>query len=286
MRRVAIAVAAVVLIGWALVPLARGLLWLGRGASPQAGAVGIPRETVTFPAADDVRLSGSFFPAPGAKAVVVLVHGFKNTQADMFAHAEFLHAAGYAVLTYDSRGCGASDGVFGVGATEVRDVVGAVNYVHGRGFTRIGVLGVSLGAGDALLAAARDPEIAAVVADSAWADEEVQVDRMRTLSVGPVRLPLIPYELPLVNTLVGGRLEDARPRDEVVRIAPRPVLFIHSADDQNATTPLADARAMFASAGEPKDMWIAPRGGHAGAFGADPDEYVHRVTDFLARALG
>lgn len=285
-RRLAIGLAAVVLIGWALVPLVRGLLLVGRGASPSPVVVDMPREIVTFNAADDIRLSGSFFPASGAKAAVVLVHGFKNTQADMLAHAEFLHAAGYAVLTYDSRGCGASDGIFGVGATEVRDVVGAVNYVHDRGFTRIAVLGVSLGAGDALLAAARDPDIGAVVADSAWADERVQIDRMLTLAVGPLRIPLVPYEPALIDTLVGGRLEDARPRDEVVRIAPRPVLFIHSADDQNATTSLEDARLMFASAGDPKEMWIAPSGGHAGAFGANRQEYVRRVTDFLARALG
>jgi alpha-beta hydrolase superfamily lysophospholipase len=255
------------------------------GASVGVATPGMSREDVTFTASDGVRLSGTYLPVDGARAAVVLVHGFKNTRADMLDHARFLHDSGYTSLIYDSRGCGASDGTFGVGATEDRDIVGAVSFLSARGADRIAVLGVSLGAGDALLAAARDPRIGAVIADSSWADERVQLQRMSAVNVGPLSLPVLPYEADLVDMLAGGRLEDARPGDEIVRIAPRPLLLIHSADDRNATTPLDDARALFARAGDPKEMWIAPRGGHAGAFGANRDEYVRRVLDFLGRAF-
>jgi fermentation-respiration switch protein FrsA (DUF1100 family) len=71
----------------------------------------------------------------------------------------------------------------------------------------------------------------------------------------------------------------------IARIAPRPILLIHSADDDNATTPVEGARKLFAAAGEPKDLWIAPRGGHVGAINAFPAEYRARVLDFLAVAL-
>ena len=285
-RRVIAAAAAVLILAWALVPAGRGFLLVGRGpALPTSPLIDLPHEAVSFAASDGVRLAGTLFPVSTARAAIILVHGFKNTRADMYAHAMFLDEAGYAVLVYDSRGCGDSDGVFGVGATEDRDVVGAASYLRSRGFARVGVLGVSLGAGDALLAAARDPGIAAVIADSSWADERVQLDRMSAVQAGPIAMPLLPYEPALVDALIGGRLEDARPRDVIARIAPRPVLFIHSADDQNVTTPLADAQAMFAAAGQPKDMWIAPRGGHAGAFGANREEYVHRVLAFLDGAF-
>ena len=53
-----------------------------------------------------LNVSGTFVPAEGAHATVVLVHGFKNTRAEMVDYARFLHDAGYAVLLYDSRGCG------------------------------------------------------------------------------------------------------------------------------------------------------------------------------------
>ncbi len=286
-RLVAFAVALAVL-AWAAIPLARALLLVQRGTqTPRESALAIvaAHEDVTFSATDGVTLRGTFFPNDGAAAAIVLVHGFKDTRDDMLDYARFLLDAGYGVLAYDSRGCGASDGVFGVGATEDRDVRGAVSLLRDRGVSRVGVLGVSLGAGDALLAAARDPRIDAVVADSSWADERVQLERMATLSVGPARVALLPYEPALVDALVGARLEDARPRDEVARIAPRPVLLIHSADDRNATTPLGDAEQLLAAAGEPKELWIAPRGGHAGALGAQRDEYVRRVTAFLRASL-
>jgi len=71
----------------------------------------------------------------------------------------------------------------------------------------------------------------------------------------------------------------------ISKIAPRPILLIHSADDDNATTPVEGARQLFAAAGEPKELWVAPRGGHVGAINAFPDEYRARVVAFLRAGL-
>lgn len=287
--RLVASAAIVVVIAWALVPLARGLLLVQRATPPlpeRAYSIAAPHEDITFAAADGVMLRGTYLPVDAARAAVILVHGFKNTRADMVGYAAFLLDAGYSVLLYDSRGCGESGGTFGVGATEDRDVRGAVSALKERGVLRIGVLGVSLGAGDALLAAARDTRIDAVVADSSWADESVQLDRMSHLAVGPLSVPLLPYEPALVDALAGGRLEDARPREEIAHIAPRPLLLVHSADDANATTPLAGAELLLRNAGGPKELWIAPRGGHAGAHEAQRDEYERRVLAFFGSAFG
>jgi fermentation-respiration switch protein FrsA (DUF1100 family) len=64
------------------------------------------------------------------------------------------------------------------------------------------------------------------------------------------------------------------------------VLFIHSADDTNTTTPLSGERALYVAAGSPKVEWIAPSGGHAGSFNAHPDEYQRRTFDFFRAYLG
>ena len=285
MRRVAATVAALVVLGWALVPMARAFLLVQRGAPGRP--IDMPHADVVFTSEDGVPLHGTYVAMANARGTIVLVHGFKNTLADMSDYAAFLHDAGYAVFLYDSRGCGASGGTFGVGAAEDRDVIGAVTELKSGRYpyaTHLAVLGVSLGAGDAILAAARDPRIDAVIADSAWPDESVQLDRMTSLRMGPLAIPLLPYEPGLVDSAAGARLEDARPREVVAKIA-RPLLLIHSADDQNATTPLAGAEDMYSSAGDPKELWIAPRGGHAGAFAAQPDEYRRRVLTFLERAF-
>ena len=89
-----------------------------------------------------------------------------------------------------------------------------------------------------------------------------------------------------MNLFVGADVTKARPLDAIARISPRPILLIHSADDENATTPLEGAQKLFAAAGDPKELWVAPRGGHVGAINAFPDEYRARVVAFLRAALG
>ncbi|HEY7983006.1 MAG TPA: alpha/beta fold hydrolase [Ktedonobacterales bacterium] len=292
-RRGALLALAVLLLAWAALPAARAVLlvghWSPRG-SPDATQAGIPVQPVTFAAADGVRLAGWFALASPAAPTVVLVHGFKGARAGMLPWARFLFAAGYNVLLYDSRGCGQSAGwAIALGAREADDVIGAVRYIRGRGDLTsrvVGALGVSLGAGEALLAAAREPGLAAVVADSAWTDERPQLDRMGAVPAGPLALPVLPYEPALVDALIGARLEATQPLRVIARIAPRAVLLIHSADDGNATTPLAGERALFAAAGAPKAEWIAPSGGHAGALHAHPAEYQAHVLAFFAAYLG
>jgi len=88
-----------------------------------------------------------------------------------------------------------------------------------------------------------------------------------------------------VNAMVGADVARARPLEAIARIAPRPILLIHSADDDNATTPVEGARRLFAAAGEPKELWVAPRGGHVGAINAFPEEYRARVLAFFRDAL-
>ena len=287
-RRLLLIALGLVVIAWALVPAARGALLVRHGGSPfSANMSGYPAEQVSFAASDGVRLSGTLVPAPAAAGTVILVHGFKSGRGEMLDWLAFLHPT-YSVLLYDGRGVGSSDGVFGVGATEDRDILGAVDFIQRRraaGWDRVAVLGISLGAGDAILAGARDERIRAVVADSPWIDEFVQLERMGSLPIGPVAVPLLPYEPALVDALLGGRLEDARLVTVVDKIAPRSLLLIHSLDDGNATTPVGASDRLFHLAGEPKELWLVPSGGHVGAIHVQPEEYRRRVLAFLAEAL-
>jgi dipeptidyl aminopeptidase/acylaminoacyl peptidase len=205
----------------------------------------------------------------------------------MLPWARFLHAAGYNVLLFDMRGCGTRDESFiGLGATEPDDVSLAVSLAGATFQTaRIAVLGISLGAGVALLAAGQDPAISAVIADSAWTDQDFTLGRLAHQDLGPVRVPLVPYGTAAVNAMVGADATKARPLDVVGLISPRPVLLIHSADDDNATTPLEGARRLYEAARQPKQLWVADRGGHIGAINAFPDEYRAYVLGFLRDAF-
>jgi fermentation-respiration switch protein FrsA (DUF1100 family) len=292
-RAALLIIPALILLAWATAPAVRAVTLVGTRPvrpAPDAATAGLPVRDVRFMASDGVHLAGWLALRSSDAPTIILVHGFKGSRVGMLAYARYLYTAGYNVLLYDSRGCAQSDGWnIGLGATETDDLIGAARYLAGLTdlkVKRFGALGVSLGAGTVLLAAAREPSLAAVVADSAWADEQPQLDRMGSVPIGPLAVPVLPYEAALVNALIGADLSATRPLAVVGSIAPRAVMFIHSADDTNITTPLAGEQALYTAAGSPKSEWIAPSGGHAGALNAHPDEYQRRTLDFFRAYLG
>lgn len=112
--------------------------------------------------------------APAASApAVLLVHGWESARDRTLPNALILHAIGLHVLTIDVRGHGANPpeelpltaGEFG------EDALAGVHALLARpDVTAVGILGHSMGAIGALLAAAAEPRVAAVVAASTPAD--------------------------------------------------------------------------------------------------------------------
>ena len=286
MRRILAAILIAIVLAWLAAPVARAYALVVGHPSAVRPPVDLTVEDITFGPVE-ARLAGWLVRGkPGAPAVV-LAHGFKASREEMVPWARFLHDAGYNVLLFDTRACGQSGGAtVGLGAIEAQNIELAVRSAKDAFATsRIGVLGISLSAGAAILAAADDLEISAVVADSAWTDQDLQLSRLSFIPVGTLRIPLPPFGVAAVNAMAGTDVTKARPIDAIARIAPRPLFLIHSADDENATTTVDGARRLFDAAGEPKQIWIAPRGGHVGAINAFPDEYRSRVLAFLEGAL-
>ena len=127
-----------------------------------------------------VVIDASFFTPPGRGRLpaVLLAHGFGETKDAVRPQAEDLARAGFAVLTWSARGFGASTGQIGLDSPdyEVKDVEQLVSWLARQprvlldhpGDPRVGIAGASYGGGIALLAAAYDHRIDAVVAQSTW----------------------------------------------------------------------------------------------------------------------
>ena len=280
----------ILIVLWVGIPVARAgaLVITNPFRSPSAHPAGLPAERVHFLATDGVKIAGWLVGSSPTAPVIILVPGFKAGSTSMVPYARFLYKDGFNALLYDSRGMGGSGGSFTLGLREVNDVWGAVAYLDRRPHLsrRYGLLGVSLGAGVAIGAAAGSPRLAAIVADSAYTDQERTVDRLDSLVFGALHVPLAPIGPWAVDRLIGSSLERFSPLRVVSHLSPRPLLLIHSRHDANPTTPLAGARALRAAAGPHASLWIAPRGGHAGALAAQPAEYTRRVLAFFRRWLG
>ncbi len=246
---------------------------------------------VRFAARDGLAtIAASYLPVPRSagptKGAVVFVHGKDSCRGDELKGntaelAARFNEAGLAVLMIDLRGHGHSSRArLTYGQRERFDVLGAVDWLRAQGHTRLGVLGASMGAASTLLAAADEPAIRAVVADSAFCDFGQMIERQyRRLS----HLPgfVLPGALAIGRALTGVALRRVRPLDAAARLAGRPCLLIHSAGDR--FIPAVDAeRLAAASRGE---LWITPSQGHIGSYRAQPAAYTERVLGFFAQHL-
>ena len=247
--------------------------------------IGLPTEDVTFTTDDGVRIAGWWLDDPAADTVVICCHGHRGNKADMLGIGPGLHRKGHSVLLFDFRGNGTSgDGPQSLAHHEQRDLRAAVDWVQARRpGARIAVVGFSLGASTALLAAAVDPRIEALVVDSPFSTmSEVIAANYRRYRLPSE--PLLPVA-DLVNRLrYGYRFAQVRPLEMIGAIAPRPILLLHGTEDR--IIPYEHA-VQLADAAAPGTVQLVTFDGadHCGGYFADRPAYIDRVADFLTRSL-
>lgn len=250
---------------------------------------GLPAEDVSFLSRDGTRLSGWFIPAPraGPAPAAVLSHGWARSRCELLPHANFLHHAGFAVLMFDYRHRGESDGgEITMGLREQDDLLGALDLLSARPeveHERIAAFGMSMGGAITILVAARDRRIRALAAEAPF-------DTFDTLMARGIRhygrLPSFPFS-PIAKWLLErrlqGRLDAIAPADVVASLSPRPVMII--ADERDELIGADAAERVFQGAEEPKQFWLIGGASHARGWQAGREEYERRVLAFFREAL-
>ncbi len=253
------------------------------GSPATPADIGLEYEPVRFTTDDGVTLSGWLVPAAReTRTAVVVLHGFTgNRLAELAAFVPWLHER-HHVLQFDFRGHGESGpGWVTLGSHERRDVAAAVDFLRSRGLGPIALFGVSMGAAIAIVAAP-DLPVAAVVADSAFAELHHPIgNRMREVG----------YPLPGLGSRAIVAAAAVRTRSRlpgairyVARLAPRALLVIAPKEDQLISW--RQGLRLYEAAGEPKELLVVDGAGHAEAYAVEPETYRRRVLDFLERHLG
>jgi alpha-beta hydrolase superfamily lysophospholipase len=265
-------------------------------------------EVVRFRSFDGVSLRGMHLATPrrdACKGTIVFCHEFKS---DMYSCARYtrpLIEAGFDVFTFDFRGHGDSSctpeyrPLQWPSDKEVGDVLGACAYVQsvlqaeGRS-PKIGLFGISRGAGVALLAAANDPNVKAVVCDGAFSTAETLAALMKRWAYifATVRLVYENHPEAFWRFLVWLLMHFAQPRvhrqfpsvRKALRgMSPRPVLFIHGQRDSYIRTD--QAKLLFDSAPSPKYLWIVQDAKHNQSVITEPRQYAARTIAFFRKHL-
>src|SRR4051812_39765632 len=241
-------------------------------------------ENVRFNATDGVSLAGWFVPRTGATRAAILLHGHGSHRRQMLARAKLLNAHGYAVLLYDARAHGESDGDrVSIGWFEKRDLLGALDYLRSRGFREFGLLGASQGGATIALAAAELRDVKWVVLEGVYPTLRDAVDRrFRRFFAIPGWLGAM-CMVPFAEWRLGISIDDVAPIAHIAEFR-CPVFILHGENDRN-TLP-ASAQAMFARARVPKSIWLVPGAAHVDLYGFAKADYEKRLLDFIASATG
>lgn len=254
------------------------------GAAEITDADGSLIPQIRIRTADGLALAAWHLPSQNG-ATVILQHGYRAGAAQMLPVGRMLAGHGYGILWLDFRGHGQSGGgevTFGL--REVMDTRSAVDYLAGLPDSGpIGVLGNSMGGATAILAAAEDGRIRAIVAEGSFAELEDEVGVGIRIQASLPAWPLSHIFIACAERQTGFRIEEISPARAIGKISPRPVLILQGGSDERI--PVDSGQRLCDAAGEPKDLWISPEAGHVAIFRTSPGEYERRVVAFFDRHL-
>ncbi len=216
--------------------------------SASLAQLGLTGREVRLPTQRGKHLFGWLLPGndQAATPAVIVLHGWGANAEMMLPLARPLQAAGMTVLLIDSRNHGNSDAdTFSSMPRFAEDLDAAIDWLKRQPVAipeRIAVVGHSVGAAAALLAASRRHDLAGVISLAAFAHPATMMRRWLAAKGLPY-LPLGWYVLQYVQHVIGHRFDTIAPLNTITRVT-CPVLLVHGADD--STVPVNDAHALFA----------------------------------------
>ncbi|HEX3500565.1 MAG TPA: alpha/beta hydrolase [Stellaceae bacterium] len=223
--------------------LQRSLLYFPDTVRPDPKRLGLASlGEVEIVTGDGLRLLAWYAPPEIDRPVLVYFHGNGGNIADRGDRLRRFVAARFGVLLVEYRGYGGNPGRPSEQGLYA-DARAALDFIGAQGITanRIILFGESLGTGIAVRMASERP-VALLLLEAPYAS---------IAAVARWHYPFLPVDWLLTDRF------DALSRIGAVR---SPILVMQGGRD--TVVPIASGQALFAAAPEPKEIWVAPDGGH------------------------
>lgn len=225
------------------------------------------------------------------------IHGIRASRLNALRTVPATLAAGYTslVVTYrgDPEGPAMPGDAATLGLTEWRDVDAAIAYALEHGARQIVLVGWSMGAGIAMLAAERSPHRSAI-AGAVLISPALEWRQTITRSAARMHLPL-----PRACARLAQAFLSRQPLSRVVGLSEPidfqaldwttpgririPTLIIHSPGDR--TVPIEVSRQVADANPSTVDLYVAPTADHAWEYNVDPDGFTQRIHDWLVERI-
>lgn len=250
----------------------------------------MPREKrITFFNPRGQRLAGILHhPASQPDIAVILCHGMESSKESekIVTLSRQLADRGILALRFDFAGSGESEGKFEeiTYSGEVEDLRAAYDFVLHYKPKKIGVLGSSMGGTVALLFAAEEKNVAALVTIAAPVHPERFSERLSTPEETEQwrAQGFTQYHGRRLNVSL---LDDVEKLDvaKTARKISCPVLIIHG--DKDDIVPVEEGRELFAALAGPKRLWIIEGSGHRLTEPAHLQKTLAESIDWLTQNL-
>jgi pimeloyl-ACP methyl ester carboxylesterase len=245
---------------------------------------GLPWREVQISTVRNKTLFGWYIAAGENAPALAILHGWGGNAEMMLPLAKPLHEAGYALLFFDARSHGSSDGDnFASLPRFAEDLEHAADWLRSQAevdASRIAVVGHSVGAGAALLLASRRQDLRAVVSLAAFAHPAAMMRRWLKSKRIPY-WPLGAYILAYVQHVIGYRFDDIAP-SHTIRAVTCPVLLAHGTEDE--MVPVSEAQEIYANRRSDQVRLLLMPGSHD-EYG-DIERHIETVIRFLDCAVG
>ncbi len=252
---------------------------------PASASSFVPTTAHLLTAPDGTSHEVWLFEVPSPRALLLCCHGYHAARDQVSGLAAGLQARGYEALLVELRGHGNRPGPCTLGVAEAVDALEALRWAKSRrpnvGLP-VGVVGFSMGGAVACQVAARDPDVGAVVIDSAYSRLFPVLQRALWLRY---HLPAFPFAWVTWWSLHLA-LRTRLARVDPVALAPRlrqPLLAIQGGADQRV--PPALGEGFYQRWAGPKERWGEADVAHVGMFAKSPEAYCDRVAGFFGRTL-
>lgn len=245
-------------------------------------------EDVTIEARDGVKLFARVYDREDARAVVIMMHGYRSmSENDFSCSSEFVHKSGFAMVMPDERAHSQSGGhLMTFGIRERWDLMEWVKYAEKRfPGKKILLEGLSMGSSTVLMAAGERelPEsVVGIICDCGYTSPR---EIIRTV-IHSWRLPAsVCYPMVRLGARLLGRFDlESCSALEAGKRATVPALFIHGEADD--FVPCRMGRDNFGAYAGPKRLVTVPGAGHGMSYVVDMARCQTALSEFLADVLG
>ena len=218
-------------------------------------------------------------------AAVILLHGYKSDREELLEEAAILAKHDYGVLVASVRAHDINEGeLITFGLKEMPDIHAWVNVLQEQEeIETVGMLGNSLGGSMAIQYAAKNEDIKAVVAHSAFSSMRDTINTSVEYFTGLPAFPFVSIIRFWAEQEIDGDIDDIDATKWIGNISPRPILILHSLSDIVISP--ESGEQLFAAASDPKELWQVDGVEHAHFDTALPDEFENKVVSFFDQYL-